>query len=141
MAGSCKDIIKILTNILQRGERITHHVTGQRKEAGAVLRIPILQTGFTQLLAAHIAFEKNVNALTADAVLCPRWEKVGAVANAELPSKLALQNNKNDSTELNAVAFDPNYQNGDGTKGANVVMSKADAQAKGLTHPRQTRPS
>ena len=25
-------------------------------------------------------------------------------------------------------------QNADGTKGANVVMSKADAQAKGLTH-------
>jgi hypothetical protein len=39
-----------------------------------------------------------------------------------------------DTTELNAVAFDPNYQNADGTKGANVVMSKADAAAKGLTH-------
>jgi hypothetical protein len=39
-----------------------------------------------------------------------------------------------DTTELNAVAFDPNYQNADGTKGANVVMSKADAAAKGLQH-------
>ena len=39
-----------------------------------------------------------------------------------------------DTTELNAVAFDPNYQNADGTKGANVVMSKAYAAAKGLTH-------
>jgi hypothetical protein len=33
---------------------------------------------------------------------------------------------------LDSVAFDPNYQNPDGTKGANVVMSKEDASAKGL---------
>ena len=39
-----------------------------------------------------------------------------------------------DNTELNAVAYDPNYQNPDGTKGANVVMSKTDAAAKGLSH-------
>ena len=39
-----------------------------------------------------------------------------------------------DTTELNAVAYDPNYQNADGTKGANVVMNKADAAAKNLTH-------
>lgn len=67
-------------------------------------------------------------------------KKAGAVANAQLPAKLALQNNaasnKNagDTTNLDSVAFDPNYQNRDGSKGANVVMSKADAQAKGLTH-------
>ena len=34
---------------------------------------------------------------------------------------------------LDSVAFDPNYQNPDGSKGANVVMSKEDASAKGLT--------
>jgi hypothetical protein len=34
---------------------------------------------------------------------------------------------------LDSVAFDPNYQNPDGTKGANVVMSKEDASAKGLS--------
>lgn len=39
-----------------------------------------------------------------------------------------------DNTELNAVAYDPNYPNPDGSKGANVVMSKSDAAAKGLTH-------
>jgi len=65
-------------------------------------------------------------------------KKAGAIANAELPTKLALQKaaaqNKNDSTELNAVAFDPTYKNADGTLGANVVMSKADASAKGLQH-------
>jgi hypothetical protein len=66
--------------------------------------------------------------------------KAAAVANATLPAKVALQNNaaalkpKTDSTELNAVAFDPNYQNPDGSTGANVVMSKADAAAKGLPH-------
>ena len=48
--------------------------------------------------------------------------------NAKKPQKAA------DTTELNAVAYDPNYQNPDGTKGANVVMSKSDAAAKGLTH-------
>lgn len=41
---------------------------------------------------------------------------------------------KGDATELNSVAFDPNYQNPDGTKGGNVVMSKTDAAAKGLQH-------
>jgi hypothetical protein len=48
--------------------------------------------------------------------------------NASKPQKAQ------DSTELNAVAFDPNYQNPDGTKGANVVMSKTEAAAKGLSH-------
>ena len=54
--------------------------------------------------------------------------------------KLALQNNaaknkqQGDTTNLDSVAYDPNYQNADGSKGANVVMSKADAAAKGLTH-------
>ncbi len=36
--------------------------------------------------------------------------------------------------ELNSVAYDPNYQNADGTKGANVVMNRDEAQAKGLSH-------
>jgi hypothetical protein len=48
--------------------------------------------------------------------------------NASKPQK------SSDTTELNSVAFDPNFQNPDGTKGGNVVMSKADAAAKGLTH-------
>jgi hypothetical protein len=66
--------------------------------------------------------------------------KAGAVANATLGTKEALQSNaaslkpKADNTELNSVAFDPNYQNPDGSTGANVVMSKADAAAKGLPH-------
>jgi len=64
--------------------------------------------------------------------------KTAANEKASLPYKIALQNNaakdKNDSTELNAVAFDPTYKNADGTLGANVVMSKADASAKGLPH-------
>src|SRR5258708_6582867 len=34
---------------------------------------------------------------------------------------------------LDSVAFDPNFQNPDGTKGANVVMSKEDAASKGLS--------
>jgi len=50
------------------------------------------------------------------------------LTNAAKPQKVA------DSTELNAVAFDPNYQNPDGSKGANVVMAKSDAAAKGLSH-------
>ena len=43
----------------------------------------------------------------------------------------AEQNAKSEGA-LDSVAYDPNYQNPDGTKGANVVMSKADASAKGL---------
>ena len=72
-----------------------------------------------------------------------------AASQRNTASKIALQNNKaqnqkdvnaakpqkaQDNTELNAVAYDPNFQNPDGTKGANVVMSKADAAAKGLSH-------
>jgi hypothetical protein len=41
---------------------------------------------------------------------------------------------KNAVGGLNSVAFDPNYQNADGTKGANVVMKNEDAQTKGLQH-------
>ena len=32
------------------------------------------------------------------------------------------------------VAFNPTYQNSDGTKGGNVVLTKGDAQAQGLQH-------
>ena len=48
--------------------------------------------------------------------------------------KSAAEQAAKSTGELNAVAFDPNYQNADGTKGANVVMNKEDAQAKGLQH-------
>ena len=67
----------------------------------------------------------------------------GATAKAQAPYKEELQDNaaadkqqkgSGDTTELNSVAYDPNYQNPDGTKGANVVMSKGDAAAKGLQH-------
>jgi len=64
--------------------------------------------------------------------------KAGAEAAGRFPYEIALAKEKgeqkNDSTELNAVAFDPNFQNADGTRGADVVMSKSDAQAKGLQH-------
>lgn len=48
--------------------------------------------------------------------------------------KASAEQGAKSTGELNAVAFDPNYQNPDGTKGANVVMNKEDAQAKGLQH-------
>ena len=54
--------------------------------------------------------------------------KQARLTNASKPQKT------DNNSELNAVAYDPNYQNPDGTKGANVVMNKADAAAKGLTH-------
>jgi hypothetical protein len=65
-----------------------------------------------------------------------------ALSDATLGNKEALQDNAAgnkpqkavDNTELNAVAYDPNYQNPDGSKGGNVVMSKSDAAAKGLQH-------
>ena len=64
--------------------------------------------------------------------------KAGAEAAGRFPYELALAkekgDQKNDSTELNAVAFDPNFQNADGTKGANVVMSKEQAKQQGLQH-------
>ena len=82
--------------------------------------------------AAEVAAENSPEAIAGAA------KKAGAIANAELPAKKALQDNaagnKSDTTNLDSVAYDPNYQNSDGTKGGNVVMSKTDASAKGLTH-------
>lgn len=84
--------------------------------------------------AAKVAAETSPEAIAGAA------SKAGAIAKAQEPFKKDLQDNaaankpKADSTELNAVAFDPNYQNPDGTKGGNVVMSKSDASAKGLQH-------
>ncbi len=59
-------------------------------------------------------------------------EKAAFPFQMELAKQKAAQ--KVDNTNLDSVAYDPNYQNADGTKGANVVMAKSDAQAKGLTH-------
>ena len=87
--------------------------------------------------AAEVAANTSPSAIAGQAKLA------GAKANAEVPAKIAEQNNaaanaaknkEGDASELNAVAFDPDYKNPDGSTGANVVMSKADAAAKGLTH-------
>jgi len=55
-----------------------------------------------------------------------------AAAQGAAQKTTAETNAKNEAAGLNAVAFDPNYQNPDGSKGANVVMNNADAAAKGL---------
>jgi hypothetical protein len=64
--------------------------------------------------------------------------KKGAEEKAAFPYQLQLAQQKAaqkaDTTNLDSVAYDPNYQNPDGTRGANVVMSKDDAKAKGLQH-------
>jgi hypothetical protein len=64
--------------------------------------------------------------------------KARAEAAGKFPSELELAKQKNeqkaDSTNLDSVAFDPNYQNADGTRGANVVMSKEQAKQQGLQH-------
>ncbi len=87
--------------------------------------------------AGEVAAENSPEAIKGAA------DKAKAISDATQANKVALQDNaaanaaKNkagDTTELNAVAFDPNYQNPDGSMGANVVMSKADAAAKGLAH-------
>jgi hypothetical protein len=64
--------------------------------------------------------------------------KKGAEEKAAFPYQLELAkqkaSQKADTTNLDSVAFDPTYKNPDGTLGANVVMSKDDAKAQGLTH-------
>lgn len=57
-----------------------------------------------------------------------------AAAARGAAAKSAAEQAAKGTGELNAVAYDPNYQNPDGTKGANVVMNKEEAQAKGLSH-------
>ncbi|MGB8989911.1 MAG: hypothetical protein WCC37_25160 [Candidatus Sulfotelmatobacter sp.] len=84
--------------------------------------------------AADVAAETSPDAIKGAAA------KAKAVSDATQANKIALQDNaasnkpQPDNTELNAVAFDPSYQNPDGSMGANVVMSKSDAAAKGLSH-------
>jgi hypothetical protein len=64
--------------------------------------------------------------------------KAGAEAKAKFPTELALAQakaaQKADTTNLDSVAYDPTYKNPDGTIGANVVISKEDAKARGLQH-------
>jgi hypothetical protein len=55
-----------------------------------------------------------------------------AAARGEGLKAQAAQSAKNMGI-LDSVAFDPTYQNPDGSTGANVVMSKEDAAAKGLS--------
>jgi hypothetical protein len=96
------------------------------------------------ILQANEQHHSDTEDEVADKVAQQKAAQAGAVAGAQsqakLPSQIALQDNaaankpKPDNTELNSVAFDPTYQNPDGSTGANVVMSKADAAAKGLPH-------
>src|SRR5579864_381585 len=60
--------------------------------------------------------------------------KKAAEEKAAFPYQLELAKQKADTTNLDSVAYDPTYKNADGTFGANVVMSKEDAKAKGLQH-------
>jgi hypothetical protein len=53
-------------------------------------------------------------------------EKRGTIAK----NAMDLQDKK----EENVVAYDPNFQNPDGTKGANVMMARGEAQEKKLDH-------
>lgn len=59
---------------------------------------------------------------------------VAATAKAAGAKTEAETSAKNAAGGLNSVAFDPNYQNADGTKGANVVMNSDEADQKGLKH-------
>jgi hypothetical protein len=96
------------------------------------------------ILQANEQHHSDTEDEVADKVAQQKAAQAGAVAGAQsqakLPSQIALQDNaaankpKPDNTELNSVAFDPTYQNPDGSTGANVVMSKADVAAKGLPH-------
>ena len=82
--------------------------------------------------------QAELNAENSPESIAGAAKKKAAEKAATFPYELQLakakQDLKADNTNLDSVAYDPNYQNADGSKGANVVMSKADAQAKGLTH-------
>jgi hypothetical protein len=92
--------------------------------------------------SAHSDAEDAATAKATQQAAAKAGAVAGAQANAKLPAQQALEAQKTadkpqkpvDNTELNTVAYDPNYQNPDGSKGGNVVMNKEDAASKGLTH-------
>jgi hypothetical protein len=55
-------------------------------------------------------------------------------AAAQGAAKKAAAEEQAKGSENLVVAYDPSYGNSDGTKGGNVVITKGDAQAKGLQH-------
>ena len=103
-------------------------------------KLDYLDTHKASLLAQNKQAEEDVTNNPTNQAAAARGAKLkaGAEAGGRFPYELALAKEKgeqkNDSTDLNAVAFDPNFQNADGTRGANVVMSKSDAAARGLQH-------
>lgn len=54
-------------------------------------------------------------------------QTIQGMKGAQAAAKAAIT-----ATGTNVVAFDPDYQNADGSKGANVVLDKATAQQRGL---------
>jgi len=117
--------------------------------AGKALRNQLAKNGASPEQLKALDNRNDILQANLDALDEHKESVLDAASQRNTASKIALQNNKaqnqkdvnaakpqkaQDSTELNAVAFDPNYQNPDGTKGANVVMSKTDAAAKGLPH-------
>ena len=89
------------------------------------------------ILQANEQHHSDTEDAVAAKVAQQKAQQAGAVANAQLPAKQALQDNaagnkpqKIDSTSV--VAFDPDAPGLNGTKGANVVLPKSQADAKGL---------
>jgi hypothetical protein len=83
---------------------------------------------------AQLKADNDANDLAANKTLQRQKDLEAAKASDKEEVNAAKPQKAVDTTELNAVAYDPNYQNPDGSKGGNVVMSKADASAKGLQH-------
>lgn len=70
---------------------------------------------------AKVAAENSPSAIAGAA------RKAGAVASAEAKAKAQFD-------DASVVAFDPNAANADGSKGANVVMTRGQALQNGLQH-------
>lgn len=130
--GATPDQLKALDNMIgiykANLDALDEHEAGvQAKKKQAELDVqnnPTNQAAAAKGAAQKKQAELNVENSPANQAAAAR----GAAA------KSAAEQSAKSTGELNAVAYDPNYQNADGTKGANVVMSKEDAQAKGLTH-------
>jgi hypothetical protein len=111
---------------LQKNGRATDYQLGTLKNTLAILQANEQHHSDTE---DAVAAKATANAAA----------KAGAVANAELPAKEAEQKNASVLKAANAkidntsvVAFDPDAPGLNGSKGANVVLPKAQADAKGL---------
>jgi hypothetical protein len=104
----------------------THEASVKQSDAQATIN--------AQNSPESIAAETKKSAATKQAQLDVENSPSNQAAAARGAAQKAQAEEQAKGNDNLVVAYHPGYDNGDGTKGANVVMTKGDAQVQGLQH-------